>query len=397
MYHNPQTHPSQGWWVSDEKSTTLIAYMKKHPHQLTLEYPPDGGEHIIRSPEHLPLPARHNTARQTTLDDDTISFFERYGFHDQTIDKLVHASYRTGTRKGRWSHTDGAWKKDRIIDAPNRLLRALQDWMLHEPLAGLDQHISPIAYGILGRQIPDMIEQHCEHRYFLKLDLTHAYDFVDPARLATQLTDLSDIPYAQWHTILKRFACGKSGGLATGSKLSPLLFNIYMAPIDEAFMQLAERDGLTVTRYMDDIVFSSAKPIGKRRAKTVKGMLGEYGFSVNQHKVRYHDQEQGSPFLICGIQINPSGSWHIQRSALRNILRELDDLDTRDGDLDKHEIGVARGLHGYVKTSLQGTHRSPSNPLELRVLRTFRRIEQLYQLKHPSETQRLRAIGRRAI
>jgi len=356
----------------------------KNNQQLAIPFPAEvlGAGHA-NNPE-IVGPETHEL-RTSPIPDPAKEFLQRHGFTEGTIENLATAVYRSRLQKGKYSYTKGANRKDRYIESPDHLLRKLQKWMLRGPLAPYTELVSDIACGIDSRQLPEMVEPHCGNRYFFKLDIEDAYTSVDLARLAVILASQLDTTVEQWLSILERFASGEKDGLAVGSKLSPLLFNLYMAPLDDEFTRIAENGEMTVTRYMDDIVFSSPSPIGKRRAKTIKDLLSSYNLKTNQHKVRYHDLEKDGPFMIVGAQINPSGSWHIANKGLKNILAEINGIrnsQQRDGNIDPSDIGVARGLHGYVVSSQQGSHRAQSHGLESSIVRCFWQIENAYQARH---------------
>jgi len=75
-----------------------------------------------------------------------------------------------------------------------------------------------------------------------------------------------------------------NGGLPIGASTSPFIGNRVMATAD---IELASLDkSLTYTRYADDMVFSSKKPISADFIQKVEAIINKHGFEIN-HKKTY--------------------------------------------------------------------------------------------------------------
>ena len=257
-------------------------------------------------------------------------------------------------------------RKGRRICAPNTPMEIVQksfhEWAqdnypLHEAAYGIERHKSYL----------DAAVAHAGNRYFLKVDISSAYDAVDPQRLAMQLadTEATTVGPGGWFAIARRFFIppGQSKGLATGGNASPILFNIYMRPIDEALALYAEAYGITYTRYMDDIVLSAPDTgnpdfdrIGRGKARFVKQALRAFGMEVNDHKVRYKDLQTDGPILLTGTQLDGAGNWQMPTKTVRNIAEFLDDalvkIETRE-EMPKHDldelVGKIHGINSHIR------------------------------------------------
>ncbi len=333
-------------------------------------------EQLEISFEASPEKERH-ADKPRPVSDQARAFFESQGFDQATVDKLDHAEFRSTAARSSWSYTKAAYRKPRQIEVPNPLMRAIQTWLLNGPLSGLESDISQAACGINGRSLHDMVEPHRCNSYFFKLDLEKAYQSVDISRLARIVSTRLQSDQSQWEDIISRFASTGSG-LATGGILSPLLFNLYMAPLDEELADLAETYGLTMTRYMDDIVFSSGSVIGRKKAKRIKSTISSYGLPINQNKVRYHRITPSKPFMITGLQLNHGGQVRITSRGLANIRRELrlaaNDMENY-GEIDLHLMGVVRGLAGFVR---QFKSDRP-NKAEQEIIKLYHELERAYR------------------
>lgn len=328
----------------------------------------------------LPAETTESESTDGTLNEHIYSFFYWHGFERDVVCQFSKATHTRRIHSGSYNFIKAKRTRDRLIEAPNPLMRAIQKWLLNHWEGRISTAINNAACGIQGRGLHEMVEPHRENRYFFKCDISDAYAHVDASTLSRILGNLDlTVELDEIEAVLKQFCFG-ANGLATGALTSPLLFNLYMSPLDSLFAELDPE--ISYTRYMDDIVFSSQKPIGKRRAKTIKDALREYGFRVNQHKVRYHNIEQDGPFMITGLQLNPGGSVQVADASLRNIRRLFEDYlraAQEPSGIDIHDIGVVRGYMGFVKQF--SAHPRPGKKAQRSdaIYRLYHQIEQLYR------------------
>lgn len=85
-------------------------------------------------------------------------------------------------------------------------------------------------------------------------------------------------------------------GIPQGSPLSPLLSNLYLDAVDEAFAR-ARRD-LRFVRYGDDFVILTKRPEAAAAAlEQMRRLLAEHGLGLNPEKTRLVDFDRGFKFL----------------------------------------------------------------------------------------------------
>jgi hypothetical protein len=88
------------------------------------------------------------------------------------------------------------------------------------------------------------------------------------------------------------------GGLPIGSAASPFIANRIMTDIDE---KLANLDKNSVyTRYADDMVFSSQKPIDERFIQKIEEIISAEGFKINRKKTYFMKSRK----QVTGVLIN---------------------------------------------------------------------------------------------
>ena len=85
-------------------------------------------------------------------------------------------------------------------------------------------------------------------------------------------------------------------GIPQGSPLSPLLSNLYLDAVDEAFA--AERRALRLVRYGDDFVILTRHEAHAEEAlERMRRLLAEHGLGLNPEKTRIVDFDRGFRFL----------------------------------------------------------------------------------------------------
>jgi hypothetical protein len=134
----------------------------------------------------------------------------------------------------------------------------------------------------------DLVFEHLQHnpRYYLKIDLKDAFGSVYPGfhPLFPTVTKEEDGYECEW-TGWPFFHPGTQG-LIQGAPASPLIFEqaCRVVGLDQLIRETAKAGGATVTRYVDDIVFSRREPFGDRFYRTLRERIKALGFLINQEK-----------------------------------------------------------------------------------------------------------------
>ena len=84
--------------------------------------------------------------------------------------------------------------------------------------------------------------------------------------------------------MLCRLTCF-NGRLPVGSPTSPPVSNFAMIPVDNALLKWSRANDIIYTRFVDDLTFSSAKPITSGTLAKVEEMLYEHRWKINYDKV----------------------------------------------------------------------------------------------------------------
>ena len=242
---------------------------------------------------------------------DTHQLAHALGLHRRDLFSLVrHANecYRSVTLKKK----NGGVRR---VYAPNALLRWTQQEILHRILDALPVSPHATAYR-KGMRLTANAAPHCGKRYLLKMDLKDFFPSIRfdqvlaaafprrlfPKRIGVMLTTL----------------CCREDVLPQGAPTSPALSNLVMRHFDDAMGGYCERQGLTYTRYCDDITVSGNKPLYTAYEKACR-LLGDMGFTVNDAKT--HFITRANRQTVTGLVVNES--LHVPREYRRALRQEL--------------------------------------------------------------------------
>ena len=253
-------------------------------------------------------------------------------------------------------------QKRRFIGHPNGSMRQLHHLFAEklrvaitkiEGRDGYNLRILPTATGCLqGRNPLRNAMRHEQGEYFYITDFAHAYPSVDLERLTILLVFIFRYTtYGSDYTIeslerneLAKFAMrtdtvygpmlsfvhfafgGFAGkGLAVGGNLSPYLLNLYcevfvntrLRSLCRTFGEQGEpqRD-ITITQYVDDIVFSRGIVIGSTLREKIREIFVDAGFQVNHRKSKVLKRSMGTVFITKQGLRSPVHSNEEKRDAI---------------------------------------------------------------------------------
>jgi hypothetical protein len=231
----------------------------------------------------------------------------------------------------------------------------------------------PHATGSLPKRSPlTNVRPHRKRRFFYVLDLRNAYQNVDITKLAEILCTVDPALSEQreaLHAFLERYCSATEGGLATGAPASPDLFNLYAGKLlDELLAPLCKRYGLTYTRYLDDLTFSSRdRCIGRHRRRAIRAVITAAGFTVHDRKVGVYDLKKG-PIVITGVGLEYGGRIFLPRSYTRRIRGLIHKA------LQGFPISPAK-IHGMMGVFRSMTDLRDMNRLERKLLGAYRKYQ----------------------
>ena len=219
----------------------------------------------------------------------------------------------------------------RAISVPHPELMKAQRWLAVNILNKQDVHPASHAFKP-GSSITQCAARHCGARWLVKLDIAGFFDSISEisvyrifrelgyeplmafelARLTTCIPlNLGRYRFPAWrnhmqHVAIEKYKCKLIGHLPQGAPTSPMLSNLVMGDIDEKIAREAEHEGLSYTRYSDDLTFSTRRTFNRKRGirfvRLVSRKLNSIRLFLNERKTVI--VPPGARKVVLGLIVN---------------------------------------------------------------------------------------------
>lgn len=188
----------------------------------------------------------------------------------------------------------------RRLAIPHPWLKAIQRRMLRYGLQ--TAAVSDAAHGFRhGHSILTNAGAHCGRAVVVKADVRDCFG-------STEYTRIRFAVWAAYGELLSPAAvtllanlCTFEGALPTGAPTSPGILNIVFATFDRTLARVAARNGLTYTRYADDLVISGHSG-AKRLLPLAVRLLQGLGYELHPDKTAV--MRRGSRQRVTGLVVN---------------------------------------------------------------------------------------------
>ncbi len=184
--------------------------------------------------------------------------------------------------------------------------------------------------GVPGKSTVTHTDAHKGNKHFFYTDLEKFYPSISSRRVYNALVDQNFSPDIS--RILTKLVTYK-GHVPQGAPTSNVISNIVFLPIDRQLRAFCKKHGITYTRYVDDLLFSSPKPF-LHSTGIIIGIIISAGFMINRGKTG----AKIGPTENTGIMINNNGL-DIGRKTMRKYIQA-----PKDSKLKKS----LRGYRKYV-------------------------------------------------
>lgn len=209
----------------------------------------------------------------------------------------------------------------REITAPKGALRGILN-ALNILLQTYDEP-TPWAYGfVCGRSVVDNARPHVGKRYILNLDLKDFFPTITRQQVAECLTaepfGFSSLAAKLVSGLATVRTKNNEEVLAQGFATSPTLSNFICREMDKEIASIATAQGITFTRYADDLTFSADTDILRPQGELVqqvKAIVERYGFRLNEEKT--HLQRRGRRQEVTGLMVTEKVN--VSRRYVREI------------------------------------------------------------------------------
>ncbi|MGB5026356.1 MAG: reverse transcriptase family protein [Saprospiraceae bacterium] len=187
----------------------------------------------------------------------------------------------------------------RIIENPNRALKSLQSelndflqcvYFFFLPKASHGFVASPDNDGSRRRNIVSNARIHLGSEYLLNLDLLDFFHKVTQKKVENIFKAKPFSMSSDLVTLLTDIVC-YNGRLPMGSPASPVISNFAMIDLDEKLQAFSESKKWYYSRFVDDLSFSSHKPIVKEDIIELEKLILLFEFPLNKSKIKIFGPE----------------------------------------------------------------------------------------------------------
>ncbi len=140
-------------------------------------------------------------------------------------------------------------------------------------------------------------------------------DFFPSISAATIKTTLREQGYEEKAADIAVDLVTIGGKLPIGLSTSPFLSNLAFLSTDHSLAEYAQSEGLSFTRYVDDLTFSG--DVTDRHSVDIAQILDDAGWSVNTRKTAF--MRRGGPQYVTGLYVGESGGPRIPRQIKRKM------------------------------------------------------------------------------
>ena len=237
----------------------------------------------------------------------------------------------------------------RTIAHPSRVLKAVQRTLLSSVLDDLlSVHDSAKAYK-KGTGIKDNAKTHLQSNYLLKMDLKNFFPSITSHDFDKLLREKYDQADTYEVNILKRVFFmdnDKSLVLSIGSPGSPLISNSMLFDFDERMNEVSKSNGVTYSRYSDDLTFSTYSPkVLTEWPKQVEKILNGLVYpklTINADKTVHTSKRHNRH--VTGITLSSEGELSIGREKKRIIRAKIHQASV----LSPKELSQLRGHLAFL-------------------------------------------------
>lgn len=139
--------------------------------------------------------------------------------------------------------------------------------------------------------------------------------------------------------------------LPMGSPASPVISNLAALDMDAELTKFCTAASIKYTRYADDMVFSSKTSISPDDVKTLRGIIVNNGFIVNENKCRYYTP--GEEVCITGLILTGNGV-KLPAGYIDQLAEEIQRLKTVMMVEYRYRTGMSFNKLKLLKQEMQG-------------------------------------------
>ena len=187
---------------------------------------------------------------------------------------------------------------NRLITTPKTYLKVIQWWIADNILSNVS--VDDCVHGFVrGRSYVSNAETHLGAKHLLNVDIEKFFPSISDEMV---LSIFESLGYGSYGAQLLSALCTLDGFSPTGAPTSPMIGNAVLSSFDMEIREMARQQGLTYTRYADDLTFSSDSRIEDGFANQVSALIKKFGFELNDSKTKF--MGTGDRKEVTGVTIN---------------------------------------------------------------------------------------------
>ncbi len=187
-----------------------------------------------------------------------------------------------------------------------------------------------------GESYKNFLEEHIGSTFFMRIDISNFFPSIDEALIKNELGLILPCNTSEDKENILDIICNittLNGVLPQGACTSPAISNLVMARLDQRITKYCQIFGIRVTRYADDILFSSTDFDFSQKKWFLKKI--KYILSSNKFKLNYSKLKFGKETLTLNGFIISKHEVRLSRNRLSDI---------------RHVIAFARENHDLFST-----------------------------------------------
>ena len=206
----------------------------------------------------------------------------------------------------------------RQISMPGEILKEIQALIKNKILENIK--ISDKANGFVKhKSIITNAKEHLNKEKILNIDLKDFFSSINKNRVYYIFKNICGYTNEVAWCLTKLVTYKDS--LPQGAPTSPILSNIVSYMMDVRLEKLAQKFGVTYTRYADDITFSGDKNIiNDKFLEYIINIIEDCGFTINDKKTRFANK--GSRQEVTGLIVN-NNEVNVPSKYIKEIRQEL--------------------------------------------------------------------------
>lgn len=213
--------------------------------------------------------------------------------------------------------SDGSVKKRRI-DNPDKAIRKIQQRINKKILVASCKRLPSYTTGsIPERSIYKNAEPHTNKNAILLADISNCFPSIRSSSVYSLFRSEFGCSPSVSKVLTKLTTYGDR--LPQGAPTSPSLCNLIMAPLVAQLSELASKNDLTFTQYIDDLTFSGNYKTLRSVESEVITLVQKAGFKINRNKLRL--VKNNERMEVTGLVVNQGVG--VGRSYIRKVQREI--------------------------------------------------------------------------